>query len=83
MTWLNSNTFHNACSLTLLIVGALGTFDWTSLGATSTQAVHIVSIIALITSILKLGVNAQRDGLAGMVAPQPPVTTDPSPPAKT
>lgn len=73
MTWLNSNTLHNLISLILLIVGALGTFDWTSLGATPETAVHIVSALALVTSVLKLLVNVSRDGVTGLIKPQPPV----------
>lgn len=73
MTWLNSNTLHNLISLVLLVVGALGTFDWTTLGATPETAVHIVSGLALVTSILKLFVNVSRDGVSGLVKPQPPV----------
>jgi hypothetical protein len=73
MTWLNSNTLHNLISLILLVVGALGTFDWTSLGATPETAVHIVSALALVTSVLKLLVNVSRDGVTGLVKPQPPV----------
>ena len=75
MSWFNSNTFHNLCSLLLLVVGVLGQYDWTALGATPEIALRIVSGLALLTSILKLGVNMQRDGLAGMVKPQPPVQT--------
>jgi len=84
MTWLNSNTFHNLCSLLLLIVGVLGQYDWTALGATPAIALKIVSGLALLTSILKLGVNMQRDGLAGMVKPQPAVGSAPpsEPPVK-
>ncbi|TAM98235.1 MAG: hypothetical protein EPN45_17990 [Rhizobiaceae bacterium] len=78
MTWLNSNTFHNVCSFLLLIFGALGSYDWTSLGASPETALHIVSGIALVTSIVKLAVNMQRDGLAGMVKPQPSVGDAPS-----
>jgi len=74
MTWLNTNTLHNVITLILLVIGALGTFDWTSLGATPETAVHIVSGLALATSILKLFVNVSRDGVTGLVKPQPPVS---------
>lgn len=73
MNWLNANTFHNLISLILLVVGALGTFDWTSLGASPEMALHIVSALALVTSVLKLIVNIGRDGVTGLVKPQPPV----------
>jgi hypothetical protein len=70
---MNSNLFHNILSLLLLVLGAVATFDWTTLGASADVAIKITGGIVMATSILKLGVNVSRDGLTGLTKPQPPV----------
>lgn len=70
MKFLNSNSVHNAINviITLVAGGALAGFDWTMFGVTNTAALKITGGLAL----LKLVINAVRDGPAGMVAPPPP-----------
>jgi hypothetical protein len=70
---MNSNLFHNVLSLLLLVLGAVATFDWTTLGASADAAVKITGGIVMATSIIKLLVNVRRDGVTGLVKPQPPV----------
>jgi hypothetical protein len=54
--------------ITLICGGALVGFDWTMFGVTDHTALQISGSLAL----LKLVINAVRDGPAGMVAPPPP-----------
>lgn len=70
MKWFNSNSFHNFLNvlITLICGGALVGFDWTMFGVTDHTALQISGGLAL----LKLVINAVRDGPAGMVAPPPP-----------
>lgn len=66
---MNSNLVHNALNLIMFLVGALLTFDWTGLGASP----QVVGIIISALTFVKLAINAFRDGIGGMVKPQPPV----------
>lgn len=70
MKWFNSNSFHNFCNIviTLLAAGAFTGFDWTLFGMTDTMALKVTGAL----SLLKLIINAVRDGPTGMVAPPPP-----------
>jgi len=70
---MNSNLFHNLMSLVLTILGALMTFDWTSLGATPEMALKIAGYVVMAVNILKVVVNVNRDGVTGLVKQQPPV----------
>ncbi|PBB75218.1 hypothetical protein CK227_10525 [Mesorhizobium sp. WSM4308] len=70
MKWLNTNSVHNAINILITLVagGALAGFDWTLFGVGDSVALKITGGLAL----LKLIINAVRDGPAGMVAPPPP-----------
>lgn len=70
MKWFNTNALHNALNVLITIVcgGALVGFDWTVFGVTDHAALKISGGLAL----LKIVINAVRDGPAGMVAPPPP-----------
>lgn len=70
MKWANTNFFHNIANGAIVLVtgGALVGFDWTMFGITDHTALQISGSLAL----LKLVINAVRDGPAGMVAPPPP-----------
>jgi len=67
---MSTNLFHNIANVLIAVVAAMVAFDWTVLFSAETAAM-IVSMLAT----LKLVVNAVRDGLAGMIKPQPPVQT--------
>jgi hypothetical protein len=71
MKWLNTNFLHNVINVLIAMVagGALTGFDWTLFGLTDSAALKVTGGLAL----LKIVINAWRDGPAGMVAPQPPV----------
>jgi hypothetical protein len=77
MSVFNSNAFHNLLNLILIVLMALIGYDWTALGVSATVAVQIASAIGLVVGILKLLVNTTRDGVTGLVAPQPPVVKKP------
>jgi hypothetical protein len=70
MKWINTNSWHNFLNIviTLLAAGAFTGFDWTLFGLTDSMALKITGLL----SLLKLVINAVRDGPAGMVAPPPP-----------
>ncbi|MER8567615.1 hypothetical protein NKH85_17125 [Mesorhizobium sp. M0924] len=70
MKLFNTNFLHNILNGTIVVVtgGALGGFDWTMFGVTDHTALQISGSLAL----LKLVINAVRDGPAGMVASPPP-----------
>lgn len=74
MTMLNTNTIHNILNLLQLVVGALLTFDWTTLGADPKTATAIAGIIVLLSNVIKLTMNMTRDGgPQGLIKKQPPV----------
>lgn len=68
---MNTNFMHNILNLLSLIFGSLVAYDWTAMGFTPAIAGFIIMAI----NFLKLVINAARDGLGGMVMPQPPVLT--------
>lgn len=70
MTWLNTNAVHNFLNMAIVLVSALGAMDWAGI-VEAELAVKIVGGLAA----AKLIMNAVRDGLKGMVKPQPPVET--------
>lgn len=70
---MNANLFHNILNIAFLIIGVLVTFDWTVFGFDAAVTVKIVGALVLVQSLLKLGINITRDGVAGLVKPQPPV----------
>lgn len=64
---------HNILNLIGLIIGALITFDWTTLGFTSEQAALFAGFVLLADKIIKLVMNILRDGFEGLFLKQPPV----------
>jgi hypothetical protein len=80
---VNSNAFHNAANIaSLVLAGATamllasgctqvsaGTFDCT--GSWINPAITTVAIALL--QVVKLAVNIVRDGLGGLIRPQPPI----------
>jgi hypothetical protein len=70
---MNANLFHNLLNFASLIIGSLVTYDWTTLGVNPATAAQIAGGVLAANSVIKLGVNISRDGLTGLVAPQPPV----------
>lgn len=65
---MNTNFLHNILNILIVLVPALATFDWTAFFSPEIS-LKIVGALGLI----KLTMNAYRDGVAGMAAPQPPV----------
>jgi len=68
MKWFNSNSFHNFINVLIAVIGAVAGFDFSLLGMEPELALKITGGLAL----LKLIINAVRDGPSGMVAPPPP-----------
>lgn len=66
---LNSNAIHNFLNVAISVVSVLGLVDWTTVGVAPATALKIVGVLG----IVKLVMNATRDGFKGMVEPQPPV----------
>lgn len=70
---MNANFIHNLLNVLGLIIGALITFDWTTLGFTAEQAALFAGWVLIGDKVIKLGMNITRDGLTGLVKEQPPV----------
>jgi len=70
---MNSNLIHNILNLAGVVVGSLVAFDWTSLGLAPAAAATVAGGLLTAQSLIKLGINVSRDGLSGLVQPQPPV----------
>ncbi len=64
----NTNAIHNVLNIAMAVIAGFAAMDWSVIVSQGT-AVKIVAALAAI----KLVINALRDGLAGMVKPQPPV----------
>lgn len=69
MKFFNANAVHNVINVMLLLIPVLVGFDWTAFGIDAERALLITGAL----SLLKLIINALRDGVAGMVKEQPPV----------
>lgn len=65
---MNTNLLHNIINMLVWAIPALALFDWSAFFS-ETTALKIVGVLGL----LKILINAWRDGLRGMVQPQPPV----------
>lgn len=65
---MNSNFLHNVLNFLIVLIPALAIFDWTAFFSPEIS-LKIVGTLGLI----KLVINAYRDGVTGMAAPQPPV----------
>lgn len=70
---MNANAIHNILNLVGLIIGALITFDWTSLGLDAGTAATVAGAVLLADKVIKLGLNVTRDGVTGLFKQQPPV----------
>ncbi len=70
---MNTNAFHNLLNLIGLLVGAMITFDWTSLGLSAETAAYVAGGFLLADKIIKFAINIFRDGIDGLIKPQPPV----------
>lgn len=75
MDWLNTNAVHNVMNVAIAFLVAMIGFDWTVLFSTTTAAT-----IAGILATIKVIMNVVRDGLAGLIKPQPPVGSTVVPP---
>lgn len=71
---MNSNLFHNILNVAFGIIGVLVLADWTAFGFDAPTAVKIVGALMVVQNGLKLVINVNRDGLGGLVKPQPPVS---------
>lgn len=70
---MNTNAIHNILNFFGLIVGALITFDWASLGMSPETAAFFAGAVLLADKIIKLAMNIFRDGFGGLFKTQPPV----------
>lgn len=68
MKLFNSNFAHNCINVLILALPALEVFDWTPFFSDKV-ALQIAGGLAL----LKIVINALRDGIPGMIKQQPPV----------
>jgi hypothetical protein len=66
---MNSNAIHNALNILILFSGSAAGFDFSTIGLSPSLAGKATAVLA----ITKLLMNAVRDGVPGMVKPQPPV----------
>jgi hypothetical protein len=69
----NSNAIHNVLNVLIVVAGAAAGFDWSVLAAIGISAATAAKITAFFAAA-KLVINAIRDGLSGLIKPQPPVT---------
>lgn len=69
---MNTNLLHNIINTLIAAVPALALIDWTPFVSEST-ALKIVGVLG----IIKILINAHRDGISGMSKPQPPVVSGP------
>lgn len=65
---MNTNFLHNIINTLVMAIPTLALFDWSSFFSEAT-ALKIVGFLGL----LKILINAWRDGVRGMAQPQPPV----------
>lgn len=65
---MNTNMIHNVLNIAIAFIAAMAAFDWTVLFSQQT-AVVIVGGLATAKTVM----NILRDGLTGLVKPQPPV----------
>lgn len=70
---MNTNAIHNILNILGAIFATLIVTDWTSLGLDASQAALVAGWVLLGDKIIKLGMNITRDGLGGLMKPQPPV----------
>jgi hypothetical protein len=70
---VNTNMIHNILNLIGLIIGALITFDWTTLGFSAEHAAIFAGAVLMADKIIKLAMNVLRDGVVGLFLRQPPV----------
>lgn len=68
MRFFNINALHNLLNILIIVVPALATYDWSAFFDAET-ALKIVGGLGL----LKIVINALRDGVPGLVKQQPPV----------
>ena len=67
---VNTNTIHNVLNVAISVMSVWALFDWTQFGLPQNLALRLIAACGLV----KLTMNAARDGLRGMVEPQPPVS---------
>jgi hypothetical protein len=65
---INSNVTHNILNLAIAAIPALHVFDW-SIFFDAETALKIVGSLGL----MKIMINVGRDGVTGMIKPQPPI----------
>lgn len=70
---MNSNLAHNILNVAFLIIGVLIATDWTTFGFEQAMAAQIAGGLMVAQNLIKLGINITRDGIGGLVKPQPPV----------
>lgn len=70
---MNTNAVHNILNLIGLVIGALITFDWASLGLSAETAAFFAGAVLLADKVIKLAMNVLRDGFGGLFKAQPPV----------
>jgi hypothetical protein len=70
---MNTNLVHNLLNLIGLVIGALITFDWQALGFTAEQAALFAGWVLLGDKVIKFAMNIMRDGVTGLIKPQPPI----------
>lgn len=70
---MNANMIHNILNLVGLVIGALITFDFTTLGFSAETAAIFAGWVLVGDKLIKLAMNVLRDGVGGLFKVQPPV----------
>lgn len=65
---MNTNFLHNIINVLIVAIPALHEYDWTAFFDAETS-IKIVGALGMV----KICINAWRDGITGMTKPQPPV----------
>ncbi len=73
MTWLNTNTLHNVLNVVIAVLAMALVFDYSVFGWAPATIATITGVLATSKTVI----NIVRDGLGGLVQPQPPVGTPP------
>ena len=70
---MNTNALHNILNFLGVLVASLLTFDWAGIGMSPETAVILATAFIWADKLIKIAMNVLRDGIGGLMKPQPPV----------
>lgn len=73
MKYINTNSIHNLLNFFGVTFGVLVMVDYSIFGLSGAETAKLVGSLMLGQNLIKVWMNLARDGVAGLVAPQPPV----------